>query len=183
MFTLVSSAMGAGCLSLPYMLRSSGQLFRNEKSSPKIANQPTPGRGLWGLCYDIAQYDQAGRPGCRAFEINGGSSASYLACAPCIPLFCTLVNSVVNRRPFGLPGRAGVISIARWNLRPVIFAVDCGPALPRIPEKSLNLKNLLNSPKHSANTFWRTLWRLPKAFWSGSRGGWRQKRAGSQPKE
>ena len=33
-----------------------------------------------------------GRPGRRTVEMNGGSSAPYLACTPCVPLFCTLFN-------------------------------------------------------------------------------------------
>ena len=36
----------------------------------------------------------------------GGSSASYLAHTPCVPLFCTLFNKGGNRRAFRLP-RAG----------------------------------------------------------------------------
>ena len=31
-----------------------------------------------------------GRPGYRTMEMIGGSSAPYLACTPCFPLFCTL---------------------------------------------------------------------------------------------
>ena len=55
--------------------------------------------------------------------MNGGSSAPYLARTPCVPLFCTLFNRGGNRRGFRLPGRAGIMSIVRWNLRPVIFGV------------------------------------------------------------
>ena len=65
-----------------------------------------------------------GRLGHRRMEMIGESSASYLARTPCIPLFCTLFNRGGNRRAFRLPGRAGIISIVRWNLRPVIFGVD-----------------------------------------------------------
>ena len=36
----------------------------------------------------------------RTVEMNGGSSTSYLACAPCVPLFCSLFNRGGNiRRP------------------------------------------------------------------------------------
>ena len=31
--------------------------------------------------------NMTGRPGCRAMEMIGGSSVSYLACTPCVPLF------------------------------------------------------------------------------------------------
>ena len=47
------------------------------------------------------------RPGRRTMEMNGGSSASYLACAPCVSLFCTLFNMGGNRRAFRLPGEGG----------------------------------------------------------------------------
>ena len=39
--------------------------------------------------------------------MNGGSSVSYLARTPCVPLFCTLSNRGGNRRAFGLPGEGG----------------------------------------------------------------------------
>ena len=48
-----------------------------------------------------------GRPGHRAMEMNGGSSAPYLARTPCVPLFSTLVNRGGNRRSFRLPGAGG----------------------------------------------------------------------------
>ena len=48
-----------------------------------------------------------GRPGYRTMEMNGGSSAPYLARTPCVPLFCTLFNRGGNRRVFRLPGAGG----------------------------------------------------------------------------
>ena len=54
--------------------------------------------------------------------MNGGC----LACTPCVSLFCTLFNRGGNRRALDYQGRAGIISIVRWNLRPVIFGVDKG---------------------------------------------------------
>ena len=45
-----------------------------------------------------------GRPRYRTMEMNGGSSAPYLARTPCVPLFCTLFNRGGNRRAFRLPG-------------------------------------------------------------------------------
>ena len=47
------------------------------------------------------------RPGHRTIEMNGGSSAPYLACTPCVPLFCTLFNRGGSRRVFGLRGEGG----------------------------------------------------------------------------
>ena len=48
-----------------------------------------------------------GRPGHRTIEMNGGSSAPYLACTPCVPLFCTSFSRGGNRSAFGLPGAGG----------------------------------------------------------------------------
>ena len=45
-----------------------------------------------------------GRPGHRRMETIGGSSALYLACTPCVPLFSTLFSKAGNRRAFRLRG-------------------------------------------------------------------------------
>ena len=37
----------------------------------------------------------------------GGSSVSYLARTPCVPLFCTLFNKGGNKGVFRLPGEGG----------------------------------------------------------------------------
>ena len=71
--------------------------------------------------------DMTGRPGYRTMEMIGGSSAPYLARTPCVPLFCTSFNRVGNKERVRLPatrGGRGIISIVRWNLRPVIFGVE-----------------------------------------------------------
>ena len=47
-----------------------------------------------------------GRPGRQTMEMNG-SSASYLACSPCVPLLCASFNRGWNRRAFRLPGEGG----------------------------------------------------------------------------
>ena len=67
--------------------------------------------------------NMTGRQGHRTMEMNGGSSAPYLACTPLRSLVCTLFNKAGSRRAFRLP-RGGIISIVRWNLRPVIFGVE-----------------------------------------------------------
>ena len=51
--------------------------------------------------------DMAGRPRHRTMEMIGGSSASYLARTPFVPLLCTLFNRGGNRRAFRLPGAGG----------------------------------------------------------------------------
>ena len=48
-----------------------------------------------------------GRPGYRTMDMNGGSSAPYLARAPCVPLFSTLFNRDGSIRAFRLPGAGG----------------------------------------------------------------------------
>ena len=65
-----------------------------------------------------------GRPGYRTMEMIGGSSASYLACTPCVPLFVHCLIRVEAEGLLDFQGRAGIISIVRWNLCPVIFGVD-----------------------------------------------------------
>ena len=40
----------------------------------------------------------------RTMEMNGGSSALYLARAPCVPLICTLFSRGGNRRACRVPG-------------------------------------------------------------------------------
>ena len=65
-----------------------------------------------------------GRPGYWTMEMNGGSSAPYLACTPCVPLFVHCLIRVEAEGLLDYQGRAGIISIVRWNLRPVIFVVD-----------------------------------------------------------
>ena len=65
-----------------------------------------------------------GRPGHRTMEMNGGSSAPYLARTPCVPLFCALLIGVETEGFLDYQGRAGIMSIVRWNFRPVIFGVE-----------------------------------------------------------
>ena len=57
-----------------------------------------------------------GRPGYWTMEMNGGSSASYLARSPCV--------GVEAEGLLDYQGRAGIISIVQWNLRPVIFGAE-----------------------------------------------------------
>ena len=68
--------------------------------------------------------NMTGRPGHWTMEMNGGTSASYLACTPCVFLFVYCFIRVDAEGLLDYQGRAGIISIVRWNLRPVIFGVD-----------------------------------------------------------
>ena len=56
--------------------------------------------------------------------MNGGSSASYLACTLCIPLFCALFNRGEKKRAFRLTGKGGDHFHCTVELRPVIVGVD-----------------------------------------------------------
>ena len=94
---------------------------------PSLQPAPPPATLFGILRFSLP--NMTGRPGHRTMEMNGGSSAPYLACTPCVPLFCTLFNG----RGKGLldyQGRAGIISIVRWNLRPVIFGVEFWGPVP-----------------------------------------------------
>ena len=58
---------------------------------------------------------------------NGNEWRKFCAVPHLYPLrflVCTLFNKGGSRGAFRLPGRAGIISIVRWNLRPVIFGVE-----------------------------------------------------------
>ena len=71
--------------------------------------------------------NMTGRPGHRTMEMNGGSSAPHLARTPCVPLFVHCLLRVEAEGLLDYQGRAGIISIVRWNLRPVIFGVELAP--------------------------------------------------------
>ena len=71
-----------------------------------------------------------GRPGYWTMEMNGGSSTPYLAFTPCVPLFVHCLIRVEAEGLLDYQGRAGIISIVRWNLRPVIEEVRGAGAVP-----------------------------------------------------
>ena len=83
--------------------------------------------------------NMTGRPGHWTMEMNGGSYAPYLACTPCVPLFAHCLIRMEAEGLLDYKGRAGIISIVRWNLRPVIFGVESGirtSGYPRPPGMS-----------------------------------------------
>ena len=71
--------------------------------------------------------DMTGRPGCRTMEMFGGSTASYLARTPRIPLFVFIFIGLETKNVLDYQGRAGSTSIVQWTLRPVIFGVEVNP--------------------------------------------------------
>ena len=67
--------------------------------------------------------NMTGRPGCRTMEMIGGSSVSYLARTPCVPLSSTLFNRAGNRRAFR-QGRAGII-FPLYTVEPSPSHIEC----------------------------------------------------------
>ena len=64
-----------------------------------------------------------GRPGHRTMEMIGGSSAPYLART--LPFPCFVLCLIVETEGLlDYQGRAGITSMVRWTLRPVICGVD-----------------------------------------------------------
>ena len=51
--------------------------------------------------------NMTGRPGYRTMEMNGGSSASYLACTPCVPWFVHCLIRAETEELLDYQGRAG----------------------------------------------------------------------------
>ena len=49
------------------------------------------------------------RPGYWTMEMNGGSSAPYLACTPCVPFFVHCLLRVEAEGLLDYQGRAGII--------------------------------------------------------------------------
>ena len=59
------------------------------------------------LACTLSMPNMIGRPGCWTVEMIGGSSLSYLARTPRVPLFSSLLNRSGNRRAFRPPGESG----------------------------------------------------------------------------
>ena len=86
--------------------QSARSLFRN--SGLETVFRPFPIHSVpLGPTSPESGTDMTGRPGYRTMEMIGGSSAPYLACTPCVPLFCTSFNRGGNRSAFRLPGAGG----------------------------------------------------------------------------
>ena len=65
-----------------------------------------------------------GRPGDCTMDMNGGSTASYLAHTLCVPLFLLPLIGLEAKGLLDFQGRRGITSVVRWNLRPVIVGDD-----------------------------------------------------------
>ena len=103
------------------------------QSGPQFQAPPSYGSGRYGF----SMPDMTGRPGCRTMEMFGGSTASYLARTPRIPLFVPIFIGLETKNVLDYQGRAGSTSIVQWTLRPVISGRygfrDLGFSGPRIP--------------------------------------------------
>ena len=56
-------------------------------------------------------------------EMNGGSTALYLARTLCVPVFLLILVGLEAKELLDFQGRRGITSILRWNLHPVLFCV------------------------------------------------------------
>ena len=97
---------------------------KTRKSDSKVTFTGTP-KVTFESLFRVSMPSMSGRPGCWTMEMIGGSCASYLARTPFVPLFCTCLNTGGNRRAFRLPGEGGENLHCTWNLRPVVFGVEC----------------------------------------------------------
>ena len=83
-----------------------------------------------------------GRLGCQTMDMIGGSSAPYLAYALAFPCFVLCLIAAETEGLLDYQGRAGMISIVRWKLRPVISGVE---AVPKVGNrKTLKTATSLN---------------------------------------
>ena len=113
--------------------------------------------------------------------MNGGSSASYVARTPCIPLFRISFKRGGNRRAFfDYQGRAGIISIVRWNLRIVIFGVDFFCSL----SGNLRLRGFgctaWKTAKAGNGEQWKSKWKTIPS-WTGAKNSQKRDFRGSFP--
>ena len=81
-------------------------------------------RKLFVELRDLGTNILTGRPGDQTMEIDGRSTASYLARTLCIPAFLPISICLEAKGLLDFQGRRGITSVVRWNLRPVIFGVE-----------------------------------------------------------
>ena len=73
-------------------------------------SQENPGTIPWKFCL-CSMPDMTGRPGRRTMEMFGGSTASYLACTPRIPLFVLIFVGLETKNVLDYQGRAGALPL------------------------------------------------------------------------
>ena len=92
--------------------------------------------------------NMTGRPGYWTMEMNGGSSAAYLACTPCVSLFVLCLTRVEAEGLLDYQGRAGIISLYGGTVaRSYLFSSLCVFSLPKFPTEIHKLMCLDCSPK------------------------------------
>ena len=102
-----SSAEPLGfCVKVIHWIFSMFSTTQTPPQNPPGRNRKVP-QNLGGGVTLLSMPNMTGQPGHRTMEMNGGSSAPYLACTPCVPLFCTLFLGGGSRRAFRLPGASG----------------------------------------------------------------------------
>ena len=69
-------------------------------------------------------------------EMNGGSTASYLARAPCVAVFLLVLIGLEAKGLLDFQGLRGITSVVRWNLRPVILGQSSLPST-NVPKSDL----------------------------------------------
>ena len=57
-------------------------------------------------------------------EMNGRSTVSYLVRSPRVPFFMLISKNLEAKGFLVFQGRRGIVSVVRWNLRPVFFGVE-----------------------------------------------------------
>ena len=68
--------------------------------------------------FKVSMPNMIGRPGCQTMEeMNGGSSGSYLARTPCVPLFCIGAIGVEKEGFLDCQGRAGIMLLPLPDLK------------------------------------------------------------------
>ena len=117
----------------------------SERALWLLLNTPTFRTRQQAGATKLSGTDMTGRPGYRTMEMIGGSSALYLACTPCVPLFSTLFNRGGNRRAFRLRGDGG--DHFHCTVEPSPGHIRCRnsstyPKLSSNPKNTTNLENL-----------------------------------------
>ena len=117
-------------------------LMGEKKAHKQNPPQKIPGQSresciyvFCSLCVFFCMPNMTGRPGHQTMEMNGGSSAPYVACTPCVPLLCTSFDRGGNKALLDYQGRAG--DHFHCTVEPLPGHIRCGffgsHNLPRKP--------------------------------------------------
>ena len=116
-----SNYLGTGYTTCSSLVLPSTETSKPMPKGPPAAPKPkAPSREQ----VQILGTDMTGRPGHRTMEMIGGSSAPSSLVPLAFPCFALRLMGLETMNVLDCQGRAGIISIARWNLHPVIFGVE-----------------------------------------------------------